>query len=84
MAHWQPSGGSGSVHRASHITATATVTSDLWYYRFLVKSADLSRFRPLSEFRGRSTSKQGGPNRNGGRLGRHPPVWGDAKLRWVW
>ena len=59
-------------------------TSDLWYYRFFVKSADLSRFRPFSDFRGRSVPKHGGPNQNGGRLGRHPPVWGDAKLWWVW
>ena len=59
-------------------------SSDLWYYRFFVKSADLSRFRPFSDFRGRSVPKHGGPNQNGGRLGRHPPVWGDAKLWWVW
>ena len=55
-------------------------TSDLWYYRFLVKSADLSRFKPFSDFLGRSVPKLGAPNQKEGRLGRHPPVWGDAKL----
>ena len=54
--------------------------SDLWYYRFLVKSADLSRFQPFSDFLGRSVPKHSAPNQKEGRLGRHPPVWGDAKL----
>ena len=58
--------------------------SDLWYYRFFVKSAGLSRFRPFSDFTGRSVPKHSAPNQTEGRLGRHPPVWGDAKLWWVW
>jgi hypothetical protein len=58
----------------------ATPRSDLWYYRFLVKSADLSRFKPFSDFLGRSVPKHSAPNQKEGRLGRHPPVWGDAKL----
>ena len=58
--------------------------SDLWYYRFLVKSADLSRFKPFSDFLGRSVPKHSARNQKEGRLGRHPPVWGDAKLWWVW
>ena len=61
-----------------------TAASDLWYYRFFVKSADLSRFRPFSDFTGRSVPKNSAPNQTEGRLGRHPPVWGDAKLWWVW
>ena len=62
----------------------AAAASDLWYYRFLVKSADLSRFKPFSDFSGRSVLKHGAPNQKEGRLGRHPPVWGDAKVWWVW
>ena len=62
----------------------SVITSDLWYYRFLVKSADLSRFQPFSDFLGRSVPKHSARNQKEGRLGRHPPVWGDAKLWWVW
>ena len=69
--------------RACSKSSPRRTTSDLWYYRFLVKSADLSRFKPFSDFLGRSVPKHGAPNQTEGRLGRHPPVWGDANLGWV-